>query len=686
MTTCVYIASAEAHSGKSAIGVGLLAQMTRRSGRVGVFRPLVDSGAQDRLLSVLHPRSTSPLSQSQASGVTYDALHADPEAAMTAIVDRYHAYAAHHEAVLVVGSDFTDITDPAEFAVNADIAANIGATMVLVVPGNQRPPRETALAASLAVTEAKAHHALITAVVANRVDDEDIEGVRAELTAQLAGIQSYAVPDSEVLKAPTVGDLMNACRGTLWRGREDFLGRETTGVVVAAMQMPHVLEHLYDGALLVTPADREEVLLAALLAHRSTTLPTLSGIVLNGNFKVSRSVERLIDGIDVELPIITCSAGTMHTATALSNTRGHIRPDTIAKIDAALSLVEQHIDTHALLADLDIHNGDVVTPLMFEHRLVDRARDAGAHIVLPEGTEDRIILAAGKVLARQIAELTILGPPDAIRSRAKHLGVSVDGARLIDPETDPLLEQYAAEYHRLRAHRGVTEEYAHEVLLDPTYFGTMMVQSGDADGMVSGSITTTAHTIRPALQVIRTRPDTSIVSSVFFMCLADRVLVYGDCAVNPHPDAAQLADIAISSARTAASFGIEPRVAMLSYSTGNSGSGAEVEKVREATALVRAREPELLVDGPLQYDTAVDPVVAAAKMPDSLVAGSATVLIFPDLNTGNNTYKAVQRSAQAVAIGPVLQGLNQPINDLSRGALVRDIVNTIAITAVQTHP
>jgi phosphate acetyltransferase len=305
--------------------------------------------------------------------------------------------------------------------------------------------------------------------------------------------------------------------------------------------------------------------------------------------------------------------------------------------------------------------------------------------VLPEGDDDRILRAAGIVLARGIADLTILGDEADVRSRATGLGVDISAARVISPFDEVLRNRFSQEYARLRAHKGLTLTQASDTVTDVSYFGTMMVHAALADGMVSGAAHTTAHTIRPAFEIIKTREGVSVVSSVFLMALADRVLVYGDCAVIPDPTYDQLADIAVSSAETAAQFGIEPRIAMLSYSTGQSGSGVDVEKVRAATELVRTRRPDLLVDGPMQYDAAADAAVAATKMPDSPVAGKATVFIFPDLNTGNNTYKAVQRSAGAVAIGPVLQGLRKPINDLSRGALVDDIVNTIAITAIQAQ-
>jgi phosphate acetyltransferase len=325
--------------------------------------------------------------------------------------------------------------------------------------------------------------------------------------------------------------------------------------------------------------------------------------------------------------------------------------------------------------------------MMFEHALIERARADKRRIVLPEGAEDRILRAAEVLLRRGVCELTLLGEEDAVRRRAGDLGIALDdpGLMIVDPQTSPLRDRFAALYAKLRAHRGVGYELAYDMVADVSYFGTLMVQEGLADGMVSGAVHSTAATIRPAFEIIKTRPGAAIVSSVFFMCLADKVLVYGDCAVNPDPDAEQLADIAIQASATAAQFGVEPRIAMLSYSTGTSGSGADVDKVRAATGLVRQRRPELLVEGPIQYDAAVAPSVAATKMPGSLVAGQATVLVFPDLNTGNNTYKAVQRSAGAVAVGPVLQGLRKPVNDLSRGALVQDIVNTVAITAIQAQ-
>jgi phosphate acetyltransferase len=408
-------------------------------------------------------------------------------------------------------------------------------------------------------------------------------------------------------------------------------------------------------------------------------------VVLTGGLAPPPAVLRLVEGAATRLPVALCDSDTFATARDLGAVRGRVTAGAERKVETALALFEQRVDGEALLDRLTVARSDVVTPLMFEFELLDRARADRRHVVLPEGTDERILRAAEVLGRRGVVDLTLLGAEDEVRTLAAELRVDLGDARVVDPHDDGLRERFAQEYHRLRAHRGVTLDAARDAVVDVSYFGTMMVLLGLADGMVSGAAHTTAHTIRPAFEVVRTVEGVSVVSSVFFMCLRDRVLVYGDCAVNPDPTAEQLADIAVSSARTARTFGVEPRVAMLSYSTGTSGSGEDVERVREATERVRDRAPELPVDGPIQYDAAVDASVARTKLPGSEVAGRATVFIFPDLNTGNNTYKAVQRSAGAVAVGPVLQGLRRPVNDLSRGATVQDVVTTVAITAIQAQ-
>ena len=688
MGSSVYVASTEGYSGKSTVALGLLEQLSRRVERVGVFRPVVradsaETGGRDYVLDLLTSHEAVTLTYDECAGVTYDDVHASPAEALDRIVDRYHRVADRCDAVLIVGTDYTDVGTPTEFAFNARIAANLGSPVLLVLNGDGRTSEELHTMASMAAAELKAQHGTLFAVVANRCDPTQLESDTAAIAG--VGVPAYALPEDPLLNAPSVADLMRACKGTLVSGDEALLGRESTGLVVAAMTMPNVLDRLFEGCVVVTPGDRPEVVLGVLTAHVSANFPQMSGIVLNGGLLLPEQVSRLIEGIGATMPIIATDLGTHATTTALNGVRGRLTKQSARKVVSAMSLFAEHVDGEELLDRLEVARTDAVTPLMFEHQLIDRAVADRRHIVLPEGDEERILRAADIVLRRGSADLTLLGDPIRVNAAAATLGVDISSARVLSPHDHELAERFAQLYYERRKHKGIDLEDARGLVTDVSYFGTLMVELGLADGMVSGAVHTTAHTIRPALEVVKTLPGVSVVSSVFFMCLENQVLVYGDCAVNPDPTAEQLADIAISSAATAAGFGIEPRIAMLSYSTGSSGAGTDVEKVSKATALVKERAPGLLVEGPIQYDAAIDSAVARTKLPDSHVAGRATVFVFPDLNTGNNTYKAVQRSAGAVAIGPVLQGLRKPVNDLSRGATVRDIVNTIAITAIQAQ-
>jgi phosphate acetyltransferase len=583
-----------------------------------------------------------------------------------------------------VGSDYSDVTAGTELSFNAKIAANLGSPVVLVVHGRERTPEQIRTAAASAIAELRAHHAQTVAVIANRVDHVAVEAIRNEL-AKLGDVVTAAIPESPLLSAPTFRALVEAADGELALGSEAWMDREALSVIVAAMSLPHVLDRLLPDVTVIAPSDRTDLLPGLMLAHQSGTFPTLSGILLTGGYEIPESIRRLSEGVQQDLPIAMTDLGTFTTAERLMRVRGPITTASSRKIETARRVFAEQVDQAALLAAINVSASDVRTPLMFEYQLVERARADRQRIVLPESEDDRILEAAAILLRRGVANLILLGDETKVRARASALGLDLDEASIVSPLDPELVEIFAAAYAEARAHKGMTLERARDIVTDISYFGTMMVHLGMADGMVSGAVNTTAHTIRPGLEFIKTKPGVNTVSSVFLMCLADRVLAYGDCAVIPEPTVEQLADIAISSAETAQQFGIEPRVAMLSYSTGTSGSGAEVEKVRAATELVRQRAPDLMLEGPIQYDAAVDPEVARTKLPNSPVAGRATVFIFPDLNTGNNTYKAVQRSAHAIAIGPVLQGLRKPVNDLSRGALVEDIVNTVAITAVQAQ-
>jgi phosphate acetyltransferase len=682
--SAIYIAAPEPETGKSTIALGLLHRLAATVAKVGVFRPITRLGEdRDYILELLLAHTTAGLPYEQCVGVTYQQLHADSDAAIAGIVESYHAMAQACDVVVIVGSDYTDVTGPAELSVNARIAVNLGAPVLLAVSGKGRTAYQVASVVAVCLSELAVQRAHTAAVVANRCEPAQLDAV-AEALRTFAP-RSYVLPEEPLLSAPTVSELQKAVTGTMVSGDAELVGREAMGVLVAGMTADHVLERLRDGMAVITPGDRSDVVLAVASAHAAEGFPSLCCLILNGGFELHPSIAALVSGLRLRLPIITTTLGTYDTASAVASARGRVTATSQRKIDTAVELVERHVDVADLLAQLAIPIPTVTTPQMFTHRLTLQARSDRKHIVLPEGDDDRILRAAGRVLLRCIAHLTVLGDEAQIRLRSAELGVNLSEAKIIDPRNEELRHQFADQYAELRKAKGITVEQAHEIMHDVSYFGTMLVYNGMVDGMVSGAAHTTAHTVRPAFEIIRTVPDVSTVSSIFLMCLPDRVLAYGDCAIVPAPTPEQLADIAISSARTAAQFGIEPKVAMLSYSTGDSGSGADVDKVRTATELVRARDPQLLVEGPIQYDAAIEPSVAATKLRDSPVAGHATVLIFPDLNTGNNTYKAVQRSAGAIAIGPVLQGLRKPVNDLSRGALVEDIVNTIAITAIQAQ-
>ena len=683
MARSIYIASPSAGTGKSTVALGLVASLTKVVAKVGVFRPFVDSRDADPFLALLLARSGSSAPATGCIGVTWDEYHADPEEALSRIVSSYRALARDHDVVIIDGSDFTDVAGTPELALNARVAANLGVPVLLVVSG-QGSPEDVRSSVEVSIAEIAENHARTVAAVANKCPAAGRRAV-SEAIAGIEGITTTTLPEIPLLTAPSVREVLEALDGELISGDAALLEREAESVLVAAMDVSHVLERLTEGQLVIVPADRSAALISLAAAQASSSFPSMSGLVLNGGFSVAQHALRLIQGLGLPLPVFTSPLDTFAAASTAGSLTGELAHGSERKVDVAVTAFEQEADVESLLAALEVEPSDVVTPIMFQAELVERARADRRTIVLPEPDDDRILRAADAILRRGISDVVLLGDAASVRARAAELGLDIAAARVASTSDPDLLEKYAAEFARLRAKKGVTLEQAREKIQDVSYFGTMMVHMGDADGMVSGAAHTTAHTIVPSFQIIKTKPGTSIVSSVFLMLLEDRVLVYGDCAVNPDPTAEQLADIAISSAETAKQFGVDPRVAMLSFSTGTSGKGADVDKVREATEIVRSKAPELAVDGPIQYDAAGAPTVAAKKAPDSAVAGRANVLIFPDLSSGNIGYKAVQRSSGAIAIGPVLQGLNKPVNDLSRGALVEDIINTVAITAVQAQ-
>jgi phosphate acetyltransferase len=698
MARSVFIASVEGRTIKSAIALGVLESLKSQNSSVGVFRPVTaHRDRQDWVLELLIEKSDSNVTYKDCIGVSYQEVHKNPNQALADIVTRFKAFEKRFDAVLVLGSDFTDVVTPTELSFNARVATNIAAPMLLVLNGrganasyehlgqlSARSVDEVTQVLELALEEVTAAHTELLAVIVNRAEPGHEHAIREGIEKVVSGrIPVWVIPELPGLVAPRMKQIQQAVQGQLLFGSPERLQSEAVDVVVAAMTEINVLTRLKDNAVVVVPGDRTDVILPLLMADQAENFPNLAGIVLNGGFQLPETILRLIEGLRPTVPVVVSSSGSFDTTMQIIRTRGMMSKADPDKVSRALKLFLTHVDAAALAERAQSVESSAVTPLLFENSLFERARLAKRIIVLPEGDDDRVLKAADEVLRQGIADLIILGDPTKIAQQATAMGLELQQAKIWSIADSPHFQSCVDEYVKLRAHKGVTQAQAREVMLDVSYFGTMLVQLGIADGMVSGAAHTTAHTIRPAFEFVKTKPGVESVSSVFLMALDDRVLVYGDCAVIPEPTVEQLADIAISSAATARQFNIEPHIAMLSYSTGTSGSGAEVEKVRQATELVRKRAPELSIEGPIQYDAAVDAAVAAAKLPGSAVAGHATVFVFPDLNTGNNTYKAVQRTAGAVAIGPVLQGLNKPVNDLSRGALVKDIVNTIAITAIQ---
>jgi phosphate acetyltransferase len=604
------------------------------------------------------------------------------------ILKKYHLLKDQCDFVLCEGTDFAGSVSALEFDINAEISRNLGSPVLLVARAHGRSPDEVVRSIGLTVNSLEDKGCKVIAAIVNRADP----GMGGEVARRLGGKESwrermiFEIPEDRDLASPTVGEVARALGAEVLYG-SDQLHRHIRHFTVAAMELRNFLARLDEGSLVITPGDRADVIVACLAAASSSSMENIAGIVLTGGLKPEEPIRKLIEGFPRMVPILSAPEDTFPTARAVDVVHGRIAPDDERDITRALALFDEHVDVDSFAEQVITTKTATVTPKMFEYGLVQKARTRPQRIVLPEGEEERILRATEILLRRGVAEIVLLGEEQRIRDKAGQLDLQIETADIVDPPQSPDFEEYARAYHDARKHKGLTEENARDLMREVNYFGTMMIHRGHVDGMVSGAVHSTAATIRPAFEFVKTKPGCSLVSSVFFMCLTDRVLVYGDCAINPDPTAEQLAEIALNSARTAETFGVEPVVAMLSYSTGRSGKGEEVEKVREATRIARERAaaafPDLKIDGPLQYDAAADPSVARVKMPESDVAGRATVFIFPDLNTGNNTYKAVQRSSGAVAVGPVLQGLNRPVNDLSRGCTVPDIVNTVAITAIQ---
>lgn len=692
MNHSVYVITSSAQSGKSIVSLGLMQMLKRTTPNVAFFKPLIENknvvdNHIDTILSHFNVNmnyedaysySRSEFTEHQNQGKINEVYDT--------IIEKYKNLENEFDFVLVEGSDFTEEGSVFEIDFNGSIAKNLGIPVLLVVKDSFETVPELVNNVIAEVNSFLEKDVNIIGVIVNRCEKEQSEVQKLIKKEIKKGIFVAVIPNNPELGKPSIREIINHIKGHVLFGKEklDNIAKTT---VIGAMQLANFLPRITPDSLCIMPGDRSDLIVGTSLANISPKYPNISGIVLTGGFTPERSIIKLMLDNQKPIPIITTSLGTFEAASVISRIKPKIYAENKSKIKLSIDLFESSVDVEELNAKINSVKTESLTPRMFQYNLLSNAKKIQKHIVLPEGNDDRILTAASQIAEDKVAKITILGDPEKVKSRVAQLGLNWDESRIsiVDPHNSEFYEDYANTLYELRKSKGLELTTAQDLMLDASYFGTMMVHKGHADGMVSGAVNTTAHTIKPALQFVKTKLGFKTVSSVFFMLLDDRVLVYGDCAIVPNPNPEQLAEIAISSADSAKTFGIEtPKVAMLSYSSGTSGSGEEVEKVRKATEIVKSLRPDILVEGPIQYDAAVDPIVGKSKLPNSPVAGQANVLIFPDLNTGNNTYKAVQRETGALAVGPMLQGLNKPINDLSRGATIEDIYNTVIITAIQS--
>jgi phosphate acetyltransferase len=691
----IYIATTEPNIGKSIISLGLMQSLLGKAAKVGYFRPIIDNfepGKIDNHINTVSTYFNLDITFEDAYAYTRSEVirkknEDKDDEIIGRIIEKYKALEERFDFVLVEGTSFIGEGAIMEFDINVLIAKNLGVPAIIIGGGVGKTLDELVGNLQMAFDSFKDKGVDILSVIANKIEPQNLELVVSELEKYLpSDVLVTAIPLNYTLANPSIKEIVDTLDAKILFG-EAFINNQAGNFSVGAMQLRNYLIHLKENALVITPGDRADIILGALQANISQNYPSISGIVLTGGIMPEESILKLIEGLSDVVPIILVNGGTFSVTNSLGNIKSQIYAENTEKITTSIKEFEKYVNVEALVERLITFKSKGITPRMFQYNLFQKAKSNKKHIVLPEGLDERILRAAKRLVDLDVVSITLLGDKNAIEDKVTSLEIGLDLSKLniINPIESVYFDSYAETLFELRKHKNVNLPMAKDLMEDVSYFGTMMVYKGDADGMVSGAAHTTQHTILPALQFIKTKPEAPIVSSVFFMCLDDRVSVYGDCAINPNPTSMQLADIAISSAGTSLVFGIEPKIAMLSYSSGTSGVGADVERVREATRIVKEKRPDLKVEGPIQYDAAVDVAVGKLKLPDSEVAGQANVFIFPDLNTGNNTYKAVQRETKALAIGPIIQGLNKPVNDLSRGCTVDDIYNTVIVTAIQAQ-
>lgn len=694
MSKGIYVATIEPNSGKSVVVLGLMRMLLGKTAKVGYFRPIIEDledGEMDNHINTvishfeidINYKKTFAFTRNEVLDLYNKGKSGD---VIDEIIKKYKYLEERFDFVLVEGTDFSHENSSLELDINILISKNLGLPVIIVSQGDNKDSNEIVDNVQLAHDTFK-EEVDVLSIMTNKVNIETISTLKTLLKERLKnGTDITVIPKIKSLASPTIKEIIKTLDGTLLFGK-DMVNNQSDNFSVGAMQLRNYLTHLKENALVITPGDRADIILGALQANISKNYPKISGIVLTGGLIPEEPILKLIEGLSSVVPIMSVKEGTFQITNAIGKIKSKIYAENTEKIETSIATFEKHVDTDKLANDLITFQSDIFTPRMFQYNLLQRALKNKKHIVLPEGYDERVLRAAARLIDAQVVNLTLIGEEEKIKEQIAKFDIPLDlnNINIVSPVKSPHFDDYVNTFYELRKHKNVNLQMAKDAMADVSYFGTMMIYKGHADGMVSGALHTTQHTLRPALQFIKTKPGVNIVSSVFFMCLEDRVSIFGDCAINPNPNAEQLAEIAISSAKTAQDFGIEPKVAMLSYSSGASGKGEDVDKVREATLIAKQKAPNLKIEGPIQYDAAVDIRIGKSKLPDSEVAGQASVLIFPDLNTGNNTYKAVQRETGALAIGPMLQGLNKPVNDLSRGCTADDIYSTVIITAIQAQ-
>ncbi|EDZ62413.1 Phosphate acetyltransferase [Sulfurimonas gotlandica GD1] len=684
----LYISAQEKNAGTLFISMGMMEILKRNMPHVAFFRPVIYSKhIEDGDINFMLNRYNLEMDYKDCYGFDIEYVenmiaNNKTDQLMNEFITKFKKLEDKYDFVLVEGIRHSFLTSTINFDLNIKIAQNFGSPIINIVNAKNKTIADIHDDILIENENSTFQGCTHFATFINRLDDKQDEALKKKLNDY--PLKIYFLKEVDELGMLSIADVIDSLDAIPIFLQPKDITRIVRGIKVAALTLNNFLDHVEEDDLVVVPADRSDIILGLFGALYSKNYPNISGIVFPFGMEAHPNIKKLIDGLNsFSIPILSVDDDTYMTANKLSKAQARLRVTSERKIALALGLFNSSVDIEAIEKKIATVVSTVLTPMMFEYKLFERARLNKKRIVLPESNDERILRAAEIILRREVADITLLGNSEKITETYLRLGLDLSKATIIDHHTSNLRKEFAEIFYEMRKEKGLTLQAAEDAMTHGNYFATMMVHLGHVDGMVSGAIGSTGETIRPALQIIKTKPNISIVSSVFFMCLKKEVLVYGDCAVNQDPNAEELAQIAISSAETAQAFGLEAKIAMLSYSTGESGSGIDVDKVREATKIVKNKKPNLLIDGPIQYDAAVNKKVASTKLPDSKVAGEATVLIFPDLNTGNNTYKAVQRSSGAVAIGPILQGLKKPINDLSRGCSVSDIVNTVAITAIQ---